>query len=123
MSPPGWQNSETYRGEGKPVPPGHAGDCTAGPFALGGSLCYSAGWVERFARAVGAFHQSYDIYLTPTTAMGPAEIGSLETPAFQQNLVKIMVALRGGKLLLKSGMVDKMAFDNLDARRSPSSPI
>jgi len=78
------------------------------------------GWND-FARAVGAFHQNYDIYLTPTTAMGPAEIGSLETPKFQQNLVKILVALRGGQLLFKSGVVDKMAFENLE--RTPFTQL
>jgi amidase len=79
-----------------------------------------AAWND-FARAVGAFHQKYDIYLTPTTAMGPARIGSLETPKFQQSLVKLLVAVRGGKLMLKSGIVDKLAFENLE--RTPFTQL
>jgi amidase len=67
-----------------------------------------------FARAVGAFHQEFDIYLTPTTAMKPAKIGALATPKSQERLAKLMIALRAGKLLLKSGIVDKLAFDSLE---------
>lgn len=74
-----------------------------------------------FARAIGAFHQIYDIYLTPVTAMGPAKIGELDTPKSQQNLVKLLIALRAGKLLLKSGIVDKLAFDSLE--RTPFTQL
>jgi amidase len=74
-----------------------------------------------FARAMGKFHQSYDLYLTPTTAMGPAKIGSLETPKIQQSLVKFLVAFRAGGLLLKSGIVNKLAFENLE--RTPFTQL
>jgi amidase len=70
---------------------------------------------------MGEFHQTYDIYLTPTTAMGPAKIGSLETPKIQQELAKLLVTLRAGKLLLKSGIVDKLAFENLE--RTPFTQL
>jgi amidase len=74
-----------------------------------------------FARAVGAFHQTFDIYLTPTTAMKPAKIGALVTPKSQERLAKLMIALRAGKLLLKSGIVDKLAFDSLE--RTPFTQL
>jgi amidase len=74
-----------------------------------------------FARAVGAFHQRYDIYLTPTTAMPPAKIGELVTPRSQERLAKLMILLRAGKLLLKSGIVDKLAFDSLE--RTPFTQL
>jgi amidase len=74
-----------------------------------------------FGRAVGRFHERYDIYLTPVTAMGPAKIGELETPKSQQALVKLMIALRAGKLLIKSGIVDKLAFDSLE--RTPFTQL
>ncbi|OYV24637.1 MAG: amidase [Rhodospirillales bacterium 20-58-10] len=79
-----------------------------------------AEWNE-FARAVGVFHETYDVYLTPTTAMGPAKIGSLETPKLQQQMVKLLVAVHGGGLLLKSGIVDKLAFENL--QRTPFTQL
>ncbi|HQT63748.1 MAG: amidase [Acidocella sp. 20-57-95] len=74
-----------------------------------------------FARAMGKFHETYDIYVTPTTAMGPAKIGELETPKSQQTLAKLMVTLNAGKLLLKSGIVDKLAFENLE--RTPFTQL
>jgi amidase len=74
-----------------------------------------------FARAMGAFHQRYDIYMTPTTAMPPAKIGELVTPKSQERLAKLMILLRAGKLLLKSGIVDKLAFDSLE--RTPFTQL
>jgi amidase len=74
-----------------------------------------------FARAIGAFHQKFDIYLTPTTAMKPAKIGELVTPKSQERLAKLMILLRAGKLLLKSGIVDKLAFDSLE--RTPFTQL
>jgi amidase len=78
------------------------------------------GW-NAFARAMGAFHETYDVYVTPTTAMGPAMIGELLTSKSQQQLAKLMVTLRAGKLLLKSGIVDKLAFENLE--RTPFTQL
>jgi amidase len=74
-----------------------------------------------FARAMGAFHERYDIYMTPTTAMQPAKIGELVTPKSQERLAKLMIMLRAGKLLLKSGIVDKLAFDSLE--RTPFTQL
>jgi len=74
-----------------------------------------------FARAVGAFHERFDVYLTPTTAMKPARIGELVTPKSQERMAKMMIALRAGKLLLKSGIVDKLAFDSLE--RTPFTQL
>jgi amidase len=78
------------------------------------------GW-NAFARAMGAYHETYDVYVTPTTAMGPAKIGELLSSNAQQQVAKLMVALRAGKLLLKSGIVDKLAFDNLE--RTPFTQL
>jgi amidase len=70
-------------------------------------------WNE-FARAMGAFHRTHDIYMTPVTAMGPAKIGELETPKNEQALSKLMIALRAGKLLIKSGVIEKITFKSLE---------
>jgi amidase len=78
------------------------------------------GWNE-FARAVGKFHETYDVYMAPTTAMGPARIGELATPKSQRNMARLMIALNAGKLLLKSGIVDKLAFENLE--RTPFTQL
>jgi amidase len=88
--------------------------------SAGDYVAMRAEW-NGFARAVGAFHERYDIYLTPTTAMGPAKIGELATPKSRQRLAELMIRLRAGKLLLKSGIVDKLAFDNLE--RTPFTQL
>jgi amidase len=74
-----------------------------------------------FSRSMGAFHERYEIYMTPTTAMQPAKIGELVTPKSQERMAKLMILLRAGKLLLKSGIVDKLAFDSLE--RTPFTQL
>lgn len=69
-------------------------------------------WNE-FARAMGAFHQRYDLYLTPTTAQKPALIGSQDIPFLEQLGSKFILRFKLGKLLLATGMVEKQARDNL----------
>jgi amidase len=66
-----------------------------------------------FARALGRFFQRHDLYLTPTLATPPVRIGELELPAWQRAAQKLVLGLRAGGLLLKSGIVDQLAQDSL----------
>lgn len=66
-----------------------------------------------FARALGTFFQTYDLYLCPTTGQLPARIGELDTPGHLQLMAKLMLALKAGKLVHRSGQVDQMALDSL----------
>lgn len=66
-----------------------------------------------FARALAAFHASYDVLLTPTTAQPPARIGELDTPASQQAALRLVLALGLGGLLRKTGIVDDLARQSL----------
>lgn len=66
-----------------------------------------------FARALGRFFQRHDLYLTPTLAAPPMRIGELELPAWQRAAQKLVLGLRAGGLLLKSGIVDQLARDSL----------
>jgi amidase len=68
---------------------------------------------NKFARAMGAFHERYDIYLTPVTAMGPAKIGALEMSKTQEMISKCLLAARAGKLVLKAGLAEKVGLENL----------
>ncbi|MDX1756256.1 MAG: amidase [Marinobacter sp.] len=68
---------------------------------------------NHFARALGAFFENYDLYLCPTTGQMPARIGQMETPAHLQVVAKLMLALKAGRLVHKSGQVDQLALDNL----------
>ncbi|WP_179959458.1 amidase [Marinobacter changyiensis] len=69
-------------------------------------------WNE-FSRALGLFFESYDLYLCPTTGQLPARIGELETPAYLRLASKLMLLLKAGRLVHKSGQVDEMAMENL----------
>lgn len=69
-------------------------------------------WNE-FARALGDFFNSYDLYLSPTTGQMPARIGEMETPAHLKLMARLMLSLRAGKLVHKSGQVDQMVLDSL----------
>ena len=66
-----------------------------------------------YARALGRFHQTCDLYLTPTAAQPPNRIGELATPPLQQIAAKVVLALGAGRLLFKSGMVDKLVATSL----------
>jgi amidase len=66
-----------------------------------------------YARALGRFHQSCDLYLTPTAAQPPSRIGELATPPLQRALAEVVLALGAGRLLLKSGMVDELVQTSL----------
>ncbi len=66
-----------------------------------------------YARALGQFHQTFDLYLTPTTAQPPNRIGELATPPLQRAAAQLVLALRAGRLLLKSGMVDTLVATSL----------
>ncbi|PXX92516.1 amidase [Marinobacter vulgaris] len=66
-----------------------------------------------FARALGAFFQGYDMYLCPTAGQLPAKIGELDTPGHLQLAARLMLMLRAGNLVHRSGQVDQMALESL----------
>ncbi|MGD9241629.1 MAG: amidase family protein [Desulfobacterales bacterium] len=68
---------------------------------------------ELAARIMGRFHEAYDIYLTPTLAYPPVKIGELDPKPIELALLKIINALGLGRLLIASGVIDKLAVDNL----------
>ncbi|OYV66271.1 MAG: amidase, partial [Acidiphilium sp. 37-67-22] len=74
-----------------------------------------------FARALGAFFTTYDLYLTPTTALGPARIGELDSPAAIQAISRLISRANAGGLLIRSGVVEGLAFQNLE--RTPFTQL
>ena len=81
---------------------------------------YSAGYFVKMvrqwdvaARAMGRFHQNYDVYLTPTTAHPPVRIGELKPKPAEIALMKIVNTLGLGGLLKLSGITDKLAIESL----------
>lgn len=67
-----------------------------------------------FSRAMGQFHQQYDLYLTPVLASKPVEIGHFE-PKYWESLGMNLINYFGlHKMLLKSGQVERMAIQMLE---------
>ncbi len=66
-----------------------------------------------FARALGRFHQTYDLYLIPSTAMPPSRIGELAMPAAQQTALKLILRLGVGRLLLHSSLIGQVVDESL----------
>jgi amidase len=76
---------------------------------LNGALGF---WHEA-ARAVDTFHQTYDLYLTPTTASPPPRIGELGPNPADRVLMKVVNTLQAGRLLKASGITNKLAKEGL----------
>lgn len=66
-----------------------------------------------FARVMGQFHQTYDLYLPPTTAALPAKIGELQPKGAEAAVLNLVNLLGLGGLLKASGLADKLALDSL----------
>lgn len=66
-----------------------------------------------FSRSLGELFQGYDLYLCPTTGQMPARIGELDTPPLMRFLARVMLALRAGRLVHRSGQVDQLAMESL----------
>ncbi len=79
----------------------------------------SGAYVERhlrwngFARGLGRFHQQYDFWLTPTVAGPPPGIGATATPPGQLRLLEGFRRLRAGGLVMRLGLLERMARDGL----------
>ena len=68
---------------------------------------------ELAARIMGRFHETYDIYLTPTLAYPPVKIGELKPKPIELILLKVINTLGLGGLLKASGITDKLAVENI----------
>ncbi len=80
---------------------------SAGDFVLGISE-----W-DNAAFAMEEFHETYDLYVTPTTAQPPAKIGELELSTTEQTIIRVVSQLGLTKLLLKTNFADKLAETSL----------
>ena len=64
-------------------------------------------------RAMGRFHQKYDLYLTPTMAYPPVRIGELQPKPYERLAMKVVNALGLGVILKVAGLIDQMAEASL----------
>jgi len=64
-------------------------------------------------RAMGRFHQKYDLFLTPTLAYPPVRIGELQPKPYERLAMRVVNALGLGIILKAAGLVDQMAEASL----------
>jgi amidase len=64
-------------------------------------------------RAMGRFHEKYDLYMTPTLAYPPVRIGELQPKPFERLAMRVVNALGVGVILKAAGLIDKMAEASL----------
>ncbi|HYD79927.1 MAG TPA: amidase family protein [Paucimonas sp.] len=68
---------------------------------------------NEYIRLLAEFHQRYDVWMTPTLAFPPTEIGEIATPFLDRIVMRAMLATGSARLVLRLGLVQKMARDSL----------
>ncbi len=81
-------------------------------FSAGDFVCSLRHW-GRMGRIMGRFFKDYDLYLTPTLACPPPAMGALQPKPHDRAAMKVVNALRAGRLLKASGVVDKLARESI----------
>lgn len=78
-----------------------------------GPLLAAVSNVNGYTRALAAFHDTYDLLLTPTLAHPPLAIGALSSTTALQRVSRVVARVRAGKALAASGILDQIVADNL----------
>lgn len=68
---------------------------------------------QEYVAALAGFHENHDLLLTPTLATPPPTIGEFDMPRSLRLASRVVLALRGGRLLTRLGVVDDIIEDNL----------
>jgi len=76
---------------------------------------------DKAAMQMETFHEVYDLYITPTTAMLPARIGELDLGFFEKTLVALIDKFGVAKVLQKVGLVDSLVETSL--KRTPFTQL
>lgn len=66
-----------------------------------------------YVRDLSAFHERYDLLLTPTLAYPPARVGELATPGWLRAAGQVLIKARLGRVARWSGVVESIIDDNL----------
>jgi Asp-tRNA(Asn)/Glu-tRNA(Gln) amidotransferase A subunit family amidase len=69
--------------------------------------------VNRHTRALAAFHETFDLLLTPTLAQPPLLVGTLTSTNALQRASRAVSRARAGRLLGTSGILDEIIAENL----------
>jgi len=79
------------------------GELSAGTFVV------AERYLRKASRHVGEFFTGYDALLTPTLSVPPFPIGSLQPPAHERALLKVLGRLRAGNILRLVGALEQAA--------------
>ena len=93
---------------------------------LGGSISagdfvFAVHYLRSSSRAVGEFFEKFDVLLTPTMSVPPFPTGSLQPPAHERTLIKLLGRLRAGGVLKLLGALEKSAEKVFDV--IPYAPL
>jgi Asp-tRNA(Asn)/Glu-tRNA(Gln) amidotransferase A subunit family amidase len=69
--------------------------------------------VNDYVRSLARFHETYDLFLTPTLATPPLEVGATTSPDRLQKAARVVAKVHAGKLLSASGILDQLISDNI----------
>lgn len=78
-------------------------------------------YLRSSSRRVAEFFENYDVLLTPTMAVPPFKIGSLQPPAHEKMLLKVLGKLRAGNVLKMLGALEQTADKIFDV--IPFTPL
>lgn len=67
------------------------------------------------------FHQQFDLYMTPVTAMPQARIGELDISQSEERMIEWVSRLKAQRLLTKLNVIDDMIFKSLE--RTPFTQL
>ncbi|HOQ71149.1 MAG TPA: amidase family protein, partial [Smithellaceae bacterium] len=81
-------------------------------FSAGDFVLAKRQW-NTFARQMAKFHETYDLYLTPTIASLPPRIGEMQQKPAELAFLKIINGLNLGGLLKATGIADMLATKGL----------
>jgi Asp-tRNA(Asn)/Glu-tRNA(Gln) amidotransferase A subunit family amidase len=76
-------------------------------------LLRSLASINDHIRALAGFHETYDLFLTPTLAEPPLGVGALAASDRLKKISRGMAKVRAGKLLALSGILDQIIAENL----------
>jgi len=68
---------------------------------------------QAHVRRLAAFHESYDLLLTPSTALPPPRIGALDLAPALQRAQRALIKVRGAGLLRFTPVVEQLISENL----------
>ncbi len=77
------------------------------------ALLQSLANVNEYTRALAGFHETHDLFLTPTLARPPLAVDELTTSAALQRAARVVARTRTGKVLAATGVLDQLIADNL----------